>query len=237
MNPSGKLSVCIFSDANFLALNIFDNLVSKNCFVNIITNDFNNWKKETMHISAVNKFNIISRKKAGSLTRFDYAIFCGGFINTKSAYWEFTEFSSLPNLSGTKTLILFPFEVFDKNEIGRIKINDNAAVLFVGDLLGPGMDLESDLLVSRTINGIVQKRQMSIGIGEIFYPVNLSDIVRLVSKWLFSFGPYGKKILVLGRATPADVFWNQNQKLVGKIKLIYDPKILARNIPVKGFGY
>jgi len=231
MNPSGKLSVCIFSDANFLALNIFGNLVSKNCFVNIITNDFGSWKKETAHISAVSKFSIISRKKAGNLTRFDYTIFCGGFIDTKSAYREFTEFSSLPNLSGTKTLILFPFEVFDKNEVGRIKINDNAAMLFIGDLLGPGINLESDLLVSRTIAGIVQKRQMSIGIGETFYPVNVNDIVRLISKWLFSFGPYGKKILVLGRATPMDVFWNQNQKLVGKIKLIYDPKISARDIP------
>jgi hypothetical protein len=154
----------------------------------------------------------------------------GGFIDFKNSHRDFSEFSSL-NPEGSKTIIIFPFEVFDKNLINAIKFDSNLAVIFVSDLLGPHINLKSDLLISKTINEIVEKRHMSVGISEIFYPIDVKDITSLIVRWLFSFGPYGKTTLVLGRPASVETFWNQNQKLVGKIKLVYDPGILPRDIP------
>lgn len=230
MNPSEKLSVNIFSDANILALNIFDYLVSKNLFVNVVTNDYTNWKKETRGSISENNFHIFKGHKIKNKYSSTYSIFIGGFIDSKNAHHDFSEFSLL-NKHGLKTLIIFPLEVFDKVRVDARKIGGNLATIFVSDLLGPHVNLRSDLLIFKTINEIVAKRQMSVGIGEIFYPLDVSYVTSLITKWLFSFGPYGKTTLILGRSTSVETFWNQNQKLVGKIKLVYDPKISARDLP------
>ncbi|MCX6704162.1 MAG: hypothetical protein NTZ07_01830, partial [Candidatus Woesebacteria bacterium] len=234
MNPQAKLSVCIFSDANFLALNILENLLSRNCFINIITEDVNNWRDKTMHLSIKSKFNILDIKNFAFDNHYDYAIFCGGFVNSTEAYAEYTGFISLPDINAAKTVVIFPFDVFDRDQVDRIKISNNTAVLFLGDLLGPRIDLDSDLLIARSLSEMLWKRKLTLAVGETFYPIFIADAVRLIIKWLFSFGPYGKVVFVLGSQVSGDTFWSDNQKLIGKLEPKYDTGRSARIIP-KGF--
>ena len=215
MNPQAKLSICLFSDANFLAVNILENLLSKNCIVKVVTEDANDWKDKTSKLAIKTTLNIVDRKNFDPGKHYNYAVFCGGFINRDEAYADYTDFCSLPYITEAKTLILFPFEVFDRNRIDKIKVSNNSAVLFVGDLLGPRIDLDSDLLMPRALSEILWKRELSLAVGETFFPIFVPDIARVIVKWLFSFGPYGRIVFLLGSQTSGDTFWSKNQKLVG----------------------
>ena len=231
MNPQAKLFICLYSDANFLAVNIFENLLSKNCIVNVITKNVNDWREKTKQLSIKNKFIITDRKAFDPKNHYDYAIFCGGFINKKDAYLDYKDFVSVSNTANIKKLILFPFEIYDSNYAEKISVSGNSAVLFIGDLLGPRINFESDLLISKSLSEIVWKRKLTLAVGEVFYPIFVADLVKVIIKWLFSFGPYGKEILLLGNQISGDTFWNHNQKLVGRLELKYDTKLPARNIP------
>ena len=231
MNPQAKLSICIFSDANFLAVNILENLLSKNCIIDVVTKDVNDWKDKTLQLAIKNSLSIIDRKNLDTGNRYDYAIFCGGFIKSGNAYLDYADFISLPMINESKTLALFPFEVFDRNQIDKINISNNSAIIFMGDLLGPRINLESDLLVARSMSEILWKRKLTLAVGEIFYPIFVADAVSVLVKWLFSFGPYGKIVFLLGSQTSGDTFWSNNKKLIGDLELKYDLKISARTVP------
>ena len=106
----------------------------------------------------------------------------------------------------------------------------------MGDLLGPRIDLESDLVINRSINEILTKREISLAVGEVFYPIFVSDAARVITKWLFSFGPYGKEVFLLGPQVSGTEFWKNNQRVIGgamggNIKLNYDSESELRYIP------
>ena len=231
MNPSDKLSICLFSDANFLAVNLLENLLSKNCVVNILTNDTKNWTEKTSHLTTKNKFSILERRNFESGSNYDYAVFCGGFIQSGTAYTDYVSFNALTNPIGCKTVAIFPFEIFNRSRIDSVRFSENTALILVGDLLGPRINLESDLLMPRVLSEIISKRKISLGVGEVFYPVFVSDAVKVLAKWLFSFGPYGKATLLLGSEISSDTFWNNNRQLVGQLVLKNNPKIRTRILP------
>lgn len=231
MNPQHKLLTLLYSDANFLAVNIFENLLSKNCIVNVVTKDVSDWRNKTAHLAAINRFSIVERKNLNSNGSYDYAVFCGGFINLDSAYDDFFDFISLININKAKILSLFPVEAFDRNQIDKIRVSNNMALLFVGDLLGPRINLESDLLIARLLSEIIWKRRLTLAVGEVLFPIFVADAVRVIVKWLFSFGPYGKVILLLGSEVSGDIFWNANKKYFGELGLKYDAEIVGRTIP------
>jgi hypothetical protein len=134
-------------------------------------------------------------------------------------------------LQRAKTLVLFPFEIYDVKNAAKIKINDNSAVIYVGDLLGPRLDLQSDLFLPTCISEIVGKRSLTLGVGEIFYPVFAPDAVRLLIKWLFSFGPYGKELLLIGPDMSETTFFEKNKRLVGEISMKIDKSMENRVLP------
>ncbi|MCX6705358.1 MAG: DUF4012 domain-containing protein, partial [Candidatus Woesebacteria bacterium] len=131
----------------------------------------------------------------------------------------------------TTLITLFPFEIIDRNQTDKIKVQNNSAILFVGDLLGPRINLESDLFISKSLSEIIWKRKLTLAVGEVFYPIFVTDAARLVVRWLFSFGPYGKTVLLLGSGVSGDTFWRNNQKFINELELKYDPKIHARTFP------
>ena len=231
MNPQPKPSIFLYSDANFIAVNILENLLSKNCIVNIVTRNVGDWKNKTSHLAANNKFSIIDRKNIGVSGSYVYAIFCGGFISLSSAYDDFFDFISLVNLDKAKILSLFPFEAFDRNQVDKITVSNNIALLFLGDLLGPRINLESDLLIARLLSEILWKRKMTLAVGEVLCPIFVADAVKVIVKWLFSFGPYGKVTLLLGSQVSGDTFWVANKKYFGELELRYDQKISVRTTP------
>lgn len=221
--------VVIFSDANFLALGLLENLLTKNCIVNIVTKDYKNWQNRTTYITNKNRFSIIEQEKYDN-KNFSYAIVFAGFI--KGDPYEFiNEIFNKYNLRNSKNLILLPFEKYSFIKNQEIIVPDNIGIVYFGDLIGPRIDLETDLLIGRTINSIYYKRKITVGIGELIYPVFISDAVKTLSKWIFSFGPYGKESILIGPQISATDFWKENQNFIKDVKLSYDEKIESRKLP------
>ncbi len=229
-NPT-TLTICLYSDANFLAVNILENLLSQKCFVNIISNDVKKWTERTVYIANKNRFNISKTEGQAFSNNYNYVIYCGGFIKTQNTYEDLKIIQKQNNNANTKILAILPFECFDPKANSQLIVNDNLAVIYLGDLLGPRMDLDSDLLVPQSLGEILQRRTLTLGVGEIFYPVFVTDVVKIISKWLFSFGPYGKEIFVLGPEVSGTTFWQENEKLVSAINLKYSNGIETRVVP------
>jgi hypothetical protein len=231
MNSFKELSITLFSEPNFLSVNILENLLSKNCVVNIITSDVDKWNDRTINLVDKSRFSIINIKDVRESLVSNYSIFCCGFLKKQSALDEYKKFSSMGDFSKSKNLVIFPFEIFDKKNFLVENIADNTAVIYIGDLVGPRIDMESDLSVPVYLSEIIFKRQLTLGIGEVLYPMFVADASNIILKWLFSFGPYGKEIFLLGTQISGTDFWKVNQKLLGEIKIEYNKNLAVRTVP------
>lgn len=230
MNPSQKYTVCLFAEPNFLATNLFENLLSNNCFVTIITSDTNRWKINTSNITATNRFLIKSINDDTSNYQFNYFVFCDGFLHNKNVKANFSKFLKYNLKSNSKTLLVFPRELSNLLDFRSIEISDNTGVVYVGDLLGPRIDVGEGLIISKYIYNILLKREMNVPVGEILYPLFVSDAARQISKWLFSFGPFGKETYLLGNEISTNSFWQLNSRLVGNIKYLINQDIVASKL-------
>lgn len=220
MNPLEKSLVCFFSEPNFLAVNILESLLSNNCFVNIITDDTKGWFGRTTNIASTNKFHIAGYDTFPKKMVCNYVIFCSGFFKKEKSLSDIKRFLKDGNFQDKKMLLVLPKEVYKNLNLSSLNLPDNVGVIYVGDLLGPRMDLESDLKLPIYLNEIIDKRQLIIPVGEVLYPVFVSDASRQIVKWLFAFGPFGKEVFLLGSDVSSSVFWQTNTKLIGEIKYL-----------------
>ncbi|KKR70771.1 MAG: hypothetical protein UU12_C0017G0022 [Candidatus Woesebacteria bacterium GW2011_GWA2_40_7b] len=192
-----RILICLYSDANFLALSILESLLSKNSYVGVVTDDVEKWKEIT-------------------------------------GYESFSEFITLRSIATSKQFVIFPFEIFSSKEDLFINNSENLSVIYIGDLLGPRIDLDSNLLMNQTINQIFEKRVGGFATEEVLYPMFVGDVAKTITKWLFSFGPYGNKLLLLGPPVSASIFGEANQKIVNNVNLKYKqsgrPRTLPRNL-------
>lgn len=214
-----KVLVCLYSDANFLSLSILENLLAKNCYVLVVTDDVKKWEDQTIHINSKSRFSFLKPREVSQTLYFNYTLFCGGFIRKETAYKEYREFSENSNLVGVKNLVILPFESFSLKEDTAINLSSKLGVVYTGDLLGPRINLESDLLTPSVINRILQKREMVVPLGEYFYPMFVPEAAKTITKWLFSFGPYGKSLFLLCPQVSTSEFFSANQKIIGDLKL------------------
>ncbi|QQG41910.1 MAG: DUF4012 domain-containing protein [Candidatus Woesebacteria bacterium] len=222
-------TVTLFSEPNFFAVNILEQLLSKNCFVNIITKETKKWEEKTKHLNRDN-FLISSYKKI-PVRRSDYTIFCSGFLSIKNTYDDLYFFNNKVNVAGSRVIAVFPFESYYLDSEVKPLPNENTSIIYVGDLLGPRIDLDSDLLTSSLMFEILTKRSLSLGVGETFYPMFVSDASKIISKWMFSFGPYGKQVFLLGPPVSATNYWKANKDIVDEVKLKYVNDMPIRPIP------
>lgn len=230
MNFSNKVAlVTIFSDSNFLSINILESLLAKNCFVNIITEDVAGWQEKTTHINNRSRLSVLGIKGSPQEVT-SYTIIVEGFLRGMP-YEAINEIFRKYNLSESKNLIIIPLEKFSFSEDSHFRISENTGIIYVGDIFGPRMDLESDLLAPRLIESVMSDRKITLGVGELIYPVFVPDVARIITKWLFSFGPFGKQTLLIGPQTSGTLFWQDNQSVVGEIKIHYDEKLAARVVP------
>lgn len=230
MNPNSKLIVCLYSDYNFLSLSLLENLLAKNCLVNIVTDDIKKWQEATDYIVSKNRFAFCKTNEFDNSQIYSYVIFSGGFINLNETASEYLSFTSQVDLSSQKSLVLMPLESYNQTST-VVKDFTNSAVIYLGDLLGPRIDLDSDLLIPRKLDEIVESRKITLSVGEVFYPLFVPDVTKTLIKWTMSFGPYGKTTFLLGKEISSNVFWQKNKELVGDIELQYNNKLPTRTLP------
>lgn len=224
-------TVVIFSDANFLAVNLVEKLLSKISRVVVFSKDTNTWRKRTSHITNRTNFEIADEKDIKSLDGVNYVIFLNGFTKKENGYKDFKEVYVQEYFRNIKTIAIFPFEIFDPKEDFISLLASNLAIVYVGDLMGSRIDLESDLFVANVINEAVNKREIQFGVGEVFYPIAVTEVAKKIVSWVFSFGPYGKETFLLGDSVSGSLFWKDLKKIIPDLIISYDSKLPIRKIP------
>lgn len=220
----GKPIVALFSDSNFLALNLLENFLFKNCRVLIFSSDKKNWLIKTQHIINKSNFKILDEIYFLNFGVFNYVIF-------NSSLEKFKKFYRFDAIKKNKTLAIFPIEYFDAARNSEIYTNSNLALVYVGDLLGARIDFDEKILVQKIIQDSIKKAEMVLPVGEVFYPIFVSDAAREIVRWTLSFGPYGKEIFLIGSQTSGNVFWRGIVKYLPNTKLYYDNTRQLRVLP------
>lgn len=226
-----KPLVAIFSDLNSLGLYLIEALLSKNCQIVVYTTERDLWFGRTKHITNRSNFGIKDEKDYLRGVLPSYAVFCCGLVDKNRAFKKFKSIYSLRAFRNIKSLAIFPAEAFESRENASLPLNSNLAVIYTGDLLSPRIDATSNLSINRIIREILGDRTMTIGVGEIFYPIFASDAAKQISKWIFSFGPYGKETFLLGDQVSGAVFWQEVRKLLPGVNLYYDKKLRVSVLP------
>lgn len=230
-----NLSISLYSDCNFFSLSILENLLSKNCFVNVVTDNLKGWKESTAPLFGNKHFSLIEGKNFPNVIS-SYSVLVLGYGN-KDPYEELDGILKKNPNNSSKVLILLPFEKYSFEKNSRFNFSGNLGVVYLGDLLGARMDLENNLLMTRAIREVYFKRTLLFSVGEILYPLFVNDVAKTVSRWLFSFGPYGRETLLIGTQVSTADFWKENVSLVGEVKINYDgetkPRYLPKGVEVK----
>lgn len=221
MNASRRNTVYLFSEANFLATSLLENFLSKKFYIIVFTKNVNAWQISTSHIANKERFSLTDNFRNVDFRNTDYALYIEGF-NKKSVVYTFSP--------STKTIVIVPFEKYEWYQ-SRKYLNTNSIVIYTGDIVGPRIELSNDTFISKILNDISTKRILSLGVGELFYPIFINEFVKHVSSYLFSFGPYGKEILLLGNETSSTLFWRETENLIPHLKIKYDTDQVTRNIP------
>ena len=229
-----KPIVAIFSDSNFFSIHLVENLLAKSWSVIVFAPDKKNWLIKTDHIANRLNLRVDEEKNFLPTIPLSYCVFCFGFLNPRAAYDKFKSLYSENVIKTVKSFAIFPSEIFDATENNNLPLNSNLAVIYLSNIFGPRLDPESGLRISAILTEVVEGKSMTVGVGEVFYPVFAPNVAREISKWLFSFGPYGKEIFVVGSQVSASELWRSVLKLLPDIKLFYDKNIQIKQIP-RGF--
>lgn len=231
MNPGEKLLVNLYSDANGLSVNILEQLLANNCYVNIITNNKEDWLERTSKIVTSTRFSIVSKDDVNESIAYSYNIACFGFINSSNVSKDVGQFLKIKNFKNSKTLIVLPEKVYGIINKEVLSKQENVGVVYISDILGPRMDINSDLKLSTYLREILRYQKLAVSIGETLTPVFISDVARQIVKWLFAFGPFGKETLIKGSDISNSVFWISCSKILGNIRLISTQANLENKIP------
>ena len=70
--------------------------------------------------------------------------------------------------------------------------SDAVGVISLNNLYGPRMELNGEDRISQVIKSAVNNEKIKISERETLTPVYMGDAAKLITKWLFSFGPYGE---------------------------------------------
>lgn len=229
-----KLKVGLYSDPNILSVNILESLLLHGAEVIVFTNQQHLWRENTKHLVNLGVFNFFGQNMNRDVSMYDCVIFCGGFLVKENAYSDFNSFFSQKVFGNTKTLALFPFEINLYKNINKFKISKNAGIVYIGDLLGPGIDIFSNLDIVKKINNALEKGKLTMGIGEIFFPILASSAAKTITKWAFLNESYGKTTFLIGPKVSSFDFWNSHLKIIPKLKVEYDTNLPSRYIP-KGY--
>lgn len=222
MNPTTRNRVILFSGPNFIALSFLEYAVSKNFFITIHSHDTKRWELLSRHITQKKRFKIDNDSKTPEFSDVDYVVCINGYDEKLINKFKIS--------NDIKTLIISPFEKYD--DYSKIIPNgSNIASVYLGDVYGPRMDLDSQLLINQVIKETLTARKLNLPVGELFYPLFVYDAVKELFSYMFSFGPFGKELLLLGHETSATNLWMEFKKSFGELNLSFDIKKNDRRLP------
>ena len=192
-----KTIVTLYSEPSDLSIYIIENLLTSSCVIRVVGDNIEDWKRKTSHVAKTDCLEFVERKKQQVHEETNYNIFINLHPIDVNLFWK--DILEISTSNNTKSLVimshrvLFSAKCFDK-------IPENIGVIYVGDLIGPRVDVNKDNPVSTLINNGLREEEIKVIEDEPVYPVFLGGVAKNICKWLFSFGPYGEEVLLIGKS-------------------------------------
>ena len=187
--------ILLFSEANCLAISLVENLLANRCHIKVFSKNNKQWIEKSKHIQTKENLEYLTNKDIKETEGGNYAIFLD--IEDEINPELINEAVTYSLKEKIKTFIIIPFRKYPEIDLANINLPDTAGLVFVGDLIGPRMDLFENNPISVAMASLLGNKKLNIFSDNIVYPVFIGDVARLVTKWLFSFGPYGDITAVL----------------------------------------
>lgn len=195
-----SVTVSLFSEANCLAVCLVESLLVNHCRVKIFARDIKNWFGLTEHIQTKEFIAYYKTEDIKNTEATDYSLFINTEKDADVVYIENAVDYSLKNK--TKTFIVLSFRSY-KEAYRKINLPDTVGLIFVGDMIGPRMDLSDVNPIAKIFISEFNGKKFTLSEDETIYPVFIGDVSRLITRWLFSFGPFGSTTAILSEGLSA----------------------------------
>jgi hypothetical protein len=185
--------VFIISNPSGLALSILENLLSNFCSVVVFSKDQKTWRGITSHIINPERLLFSSPTDLRKRQKPDYFLYIDlAPTNLKNLIKEALLLSSTLEAKG---LLITSKKYLSEDGLGP-RLADTVGIVYLGDFIGPRINYQDGGRISEILSSALAGIKTLLPIKEKIYPVLLSDAAKLISQWLFSFGPYGSEVSV-----------------------------------------
>lgn len=140
----------------------------------------------------------------------DYAVFVS--LNRQTTPEDFIRKYINVYSKETKCLFVFNYSHLSQLELGKY-LPPNVGVVYVGDILGDDSKID-DLIKLAYGNKIIKVSQ-----DEVLYPLYKEDVGNIITRWIFSFGPYGEEVAILSKDVPITTFLSSIKKYFPGFKI------------------
>jgi hypothetical protein len=205
-------TVGIWSGQNALAIALAEKLLANLCEVVVVNKNIASWQEATKHFSNSPYFRI--QKNEDGLAKIDYSCVLGA---------PYKEALRIEEKYRAKTFLILDYRELQKRQ-DTFHLKENIGAVYVGDLFGPRMDLDSSSSVARIVEDVLFKKKVEVSLEDYVYPIPIPEAVNLIVRWLFSFGPYGEEIALLGPQVSTKEFYSEITRIVSGTSFLLQEK-------------
>jgi len=160
----------------------------------------------------------------------DYIIVSDPELTIKDSIYQ--SFLNIYRKNKPKSLLIFPYSTDSESARHRLKLIietisphiDEATTVFVGDVFGPRVNLSYSSTVVKVLTRAKERGNFSYSERALnYYPVDSATLSKEIVKSLFSFGPRGGSLGILGPAVSQEALFQKLRKYFPSLTISYDP--------------
>lgn len=238
--------VALFAETDVLSISLLEQLLANFCRVTVVAENLDLWRESTKHLKDNEFIEIIKIDDLSRLQRADYVIYESLCLNAskKTLSQEKKKIDKAVGLAkreDLKALFVLPYAVENecvKNLSGLIKDylkekDTNLGAVYVGDVIGPRMELSEERLVSKVLKEALSEPVVGLPKEEtVFHPILSSDQARYLVNVLFSFGISGQSLAALPKGISPRQAFNTLKKTIGNLTFAEDASLKREFVDV-----
>ena len=240
-----KPTVVMFSEPGGLALGLLENLLLNLCRVVIVSGNLPEWFKKVEHIGDRDSIKFSSYDTLLSENIIpNYIIFISPSVEPSEQYSNqneqigITVATTLSEKYLANSVFVFPYSIYPdiNREVLRAADDfsqvhsDHSGILFLGELIGPRINLTENRLLSRLAKDIAGGASVRLPKYNFqINPVYVNDAAKEIIKSLFSFGGVGEKVAIISPPTGLSEIYDGLYKASSSLNFVYTEETV--NLP------
>lgn len=218
-------SVIFYTDFNPFSLYLIKIFLDNFFQVRVFTNKPQKWQKEAKNLIKTSALSVYSTENKNNLGPANYCIFYFSRSERNIALAKFRSIYLEKKLDNIKTLVIFTGFNFKAAGIERVSPNDNLAFIYIPHLIVTPERIQESGRFGDVLKEAITLKTMTVGVGEVFYPILYTKAADKIYRLMLSFGLYGKKTILLGSHLSATDLWKILISLIPDLKIYYDATV------------